>query len=327
MFWGEPRESERQEEKSGGVRAVWSFWSRPFQARKHPLWYAPLHHLLAWGLSVQVAGKHYPDTMLVTDTPGRTLLVDQLGIPFRHVSTELDRLSDIDPAWFSLGKLVAYSIQDRPFVHIDADVFLWKQLPRYLTDATVIAQCPEFHVHGPDSPLRQMQRAFNDHKAELPMELAWAWAREDSHFREENCGIVGGSNLEFLRHYAQTAISLVMDPEYAAAWSSVGDPYPFNWCIEQFLLAACVDFHRLHSGSPYHGVSVNYVFASVDEACDLNRAARAGFTHLWGGAKSHPAVGKRLEERLRGDDPAYFRRCQQAYEGHLSPSTLPLSRR
>lgn len=311
MFARQQRRTQEGEEEKGKMRAVWSFWSRPFQAQKHALWRTPMHHLLAWGLSVQKASKHYPETVLVTDAAGKRLLVDQLDIPFRHVTTDLDRLRDIDPAWFSLGKLVAYSIQDQPFLHIDADVFLWKPLPSHATQAAVIAQCPEFHAHGLDSPLRRMEDVFTAHKAKLPIEWEWTRAREEACLREENCGIVGGSNVGFLRYYARTAIDLVLAPENAPAWSSVGDRYPFNWCIEQFVLAACVDFHRFHSASPYHGVRVNYLFSSVEEACDINRAARVGFTHLWGGAKSHPAVGKLLQERVRRENPAYFRRCEQ----------------
>lgn len=299
------------EKDSSSLRAVWSFWSGPFQAQTHALWNAPLHHLLAWGLSVQKAAKHYPDTVLVTDTPGKKLLIDELGVPFRHVSTELDRLRDVDPAWFSLGKLLANVIQDRPFVHIDADVFLWKPLPRQLSDADVIAQCPEFHLHGPGSPLRRIQNVLQTYNATVPPELKWAWSQEDPLLREENCGIVGGSNVAFLRHYAKTAINVVMDPQNAPAWAAVGDKYPFNWCIEQLFLAASIDYHSTHADSSFRGVGVRYVFDSVNEASDLSRAARAGFTHLWGGAKSVPAVGKRLEERLRREDPAYFRACKQ----------------
>ena len=80
------------------MRAVWSFWSRPFPAHRSNIWCKPLHHLLAWGLSVQAARRHYPETVLITDRPGKKLLVDQLGLPFAEVSTELERLNDADPA-------------------------------------------------------------------------------------------------------------------------------------------------------------------------------------------------------------------------------------
>ena len=38
------------------------------------------------------------------------MLVDELGLQFDQVSTELDSLSNIDPGWWALGKLVAYSL-------------------------------------------------------------------------------------------------------------------------------------------------------------------------------------------------------------------------
>src|SRR5471032_2830482 len=121
------------------MRAVWSFWSKPFLAFKGRVWLEPLHHLLAWGLSVRLASKHYPDTMLVTDQAGAELLVERLGLRFTHVRTDLEQLRHADVGWWALGKLFAYSVQDRPFVHLDTDVFLWKQLPARLEGAAVFS--------------------------------------------------------------------------------------------------------------------------------------------------------------------------------------------
>src|SRR5450432_369119 len=127
------------------MRAVWSFWSKPFFASNGRVWREPIHHLLAWGLSHRLARQHYPETVLITDNAGKRLLVDQLGLELTHVSTELERLQSVDPGWWALGKLVAYGLQDQPFVHLDTDVFLWKPLPPRLVSAPVFSQCPEDH--------------------------------------------------------------------------------------------------------------------------------------------------------------------------------------
>src|SRR5487761_316445 len=127
------------------MRAVWSFWSKPFREYKGRLWHSPLHHWLAWGLSLRLARRHYPETMLVTDLEGKALLVDTLGLSFTHVSTELDSIRQVDPGWWALGKLIAYRLQDRPFVHLDTDVFLWKPLPASFLSTHIFAQCPEDH--------------------------------------------------------------------------------------------------------------------------------------------------------------------------------------
>ncbi|MGO8787049.1 MAG: DUF6734 family protein [Terriglobia bacterium] len=293
------------------MRAVWSFWSRPFQTYYGNIWCKPLHHLLAWGLSVQTASRHYPDTILITDRLGKRLLIDRLGLPFAEVSTELERLNNVDPGWWALGKLAAYSLQDRPFVHLDSDVFLWKRLPRHLLDAPVFTQNPEgFHPHDPHYRPQDIEWAFAETSVKLPEE--WEWVRSNrSHFPAENCGILGGSHVEFLRYYAQTAVDLVLRPEHAAAWSLLHDKRGYSVVLEQFFLSACAEFHASQPTSPYHGVRVSHLFSTGKDAFDPNHAARLGFTHLIGGAKSHPAVGKRLEERVRRENPAYFRRCEQ----------------
>ena len=290
------------------MRAVWSFWSLPYARSKGRSWRSPFHHWLAWGVSVSAARRHYPDTVLVTDAPGRKLLVDALGLQFNTVSTELERLNGADPDWWALGKLVAYSIQDRPFVHIDTDAFLWKPLPPEMAEAQVLAQCPEyFHRHS-DRGWQDIATAFSGCESTLPVEWQWAVSREDAVVREENCGIVGGSHVDFLRHYARTACDFVLRPENAAAWSSVR--HKSNMALEQFFLSACVDFHRHHPDSPYRGVRMQYLFPSWDDAVNPNWSTRAGFTHLLGDSKSNPAVARRLEERVRRDDPEYFHHCE-----------------
>ncbi len=293
------------------MRAVWSFWSVPYFARRSIGWCTPLHHLLAWGLSLRLAQRHYPETMLVTDYVGRKLLVEQLGLPFVHVSTELERLASVDPGWWALGKFIAYSLQDQPFVHLDTDVFLWKPLPKALTAAPVFTQCPEFYANGSKPSLAQIERSFADSRIQLPAEWHWVRSRGDTFFREENCGILGGSHIDFIRYYSGTALGLALSPENLPAWSRLPDKTSHNFTVEQFFLAACLEFHNSHPDSPYRGVRVKHLFSSVSEACDINRAAQAGFTHLWGATKSHPAVAKRLEQRLRADDPGYVRRCER----------------
>lgn len=292
------------------MRAVWSFWSKPFHAYYGQIWRSPLHHLLAWALSLQAASRHYPDTVLITDRPGKKLLVDQLGLCFAHVSTELEKLNGVDPGWWALGKLLAYSLQDQPFVHLDSDVFLWKRLPHRLLGYSFFTQCPE-GAHNLSSYYRpqDIEWAFDQHSQRLPVE--WEWARSNRrNFVVENCGILGGSNVEFLRHYARTALDLVLQPENAAAWSRLPDKQRYNVVVEQLFLSACAEFHASSTASPYRGLRIGHLFLSWNDAFDPNNAARVGFTHLMG-AKSHPGVGRRLEERVRRENPAYFRRCQQ----------------
>jgi len=253
--------------------------------------------------------------VLVTDEAGKRLLVDGLGLPFAQVSTELERLAGADVGWWMAGKLVAYSLQDRPFLHLDSDVFLWKALPPYVADAPVVAQCPEYY-HGANEWCgpHDIEAAFAAEGCPLPAEWEWARSKGGSIFKEENCGIVGGAHLPFLHYYAGTALDLIFNPAYAPAWARVPDKSGYNQIIEQFMLAACVEYHRFHPTSPYRDVRIKHLFRSWDDAFNPHHAARAGFTHLLGGAKSSPAVARRLMDRMRREDPGYFARCERMLE-------------
>jgi hypothetical protein len=259
------------------MRAVWSFRSKPFQAYKANVWLRPLHHLLAWGISLQAARRHYPDTVLITDRAGKRLLVDQLGLSFRDVSTELERLREVDVGGWALGKLVAYGVQDKPFVHMDSDVFLWKPLPGHLHQAAVFAQCPEtFHsVNEPFNP-RDIEQAFAENGLALPIEWQWYRSREKHAFREENCGILGGNDLDFLRYYSSAAIDLVTRPQNASAWSRFPEKECFNMIVEQFFLTACLDF--IASIPCHHSKMCEQAISSRHGRMRLTRVG----PHAWG---------------------------------------------
>ncbi len=297
------------------MRAVWSFWSKPYREARGRTWREPRHHLLAWGLSLRLARAHFDETMLVTDEDGRELLVEQLGLRFDVVSTELERLGDVDPGWWALGKLVAYSVQDRPFVHLDTDVFLWRALPAALMTAAVFTQCPEWHAYGRGRcQPGEIGNRFARHGLRLPAEWEWAVSRGGDRFREESCGIVGGNRVDFIRHYAATAIEMVTDPAHAAMWAELGPKDGYNMLLEQFWLGACVDYHRYAPESRFRGVAMKYVFPSMEEAFSPEAAARAGFTHLLGDVKAHPEVAGRLERRMAEMDPGFARQCLRVAE-------------
>jgi hypothetical protein len=290
------------------MRAVWSFWSAPYDAHYRHNWARPIDHLLSWVVSVKTATRHYPDAMLVTDSPGRRLLVDQLRLPFTVVSTELDTLAERNVAWWILGKLVAYRLQTAPFVHIDSDVFLWNKLPAHLTDAPVLTQNPEYQRKA-EYGIDELTDVLHGMDGWLPAE--WEWACSLDHVvRVENCGIMGGQDAAFLSHYARAALSLIECDANQAALRTLSVGWHNCAAVEQFLLAACIGFHAAMPKSPHRGVRVAHLFHSWTEALDANYAARVGYTHLMGG-KRLSAVGQRLAERVRRDWPDFYRRCER----------------
>ncbi|MCC6718649.1 MAG: hypothetical protein IT555_12260 [Acetobacteraceae bacterium] len=289
------------------MRAVWSFWSAPYREHYHHTWPSEKAHLLAWILSVGEASKHYPATALYTDSAGKRLLVEGLGLRFGQVELALDGLDGSDTHWWVLGKLAAYAAQTAPFVHLDSDVFLWARLPPAMEAAGILAQNPEFFEFH-DQSLYRLD-AFLDGIGRdggwIPEE--WHWYARRRGNGAVCCGILGGSQTGFIRHYAQAAAAVIRHPRNQAAWPKLG--VRDNILVEQYFLAACLEYHRQVAEAAHAGVAAAYLFESSRAAFDPANAARAGYTHLIGEAKRNPEIAARLERRVRADYPEHYARC------------------
>jgi hypothetical protein len=103
----------------------------------------------------------------------------------------------------------------------------------------------------------------------------------------------------------------VLSPRHATAWAAIAGKDGLNTTVEQFLLPACLDFHRSDPGSPHRGIYLRYLFPSTSAAFDPAQAARVGFTHLLAEAKQDARTTTRLEERVRREDAAFYRLCER----------------
>jgi len=287
------------------IRAIWSFWSKPYRAFHHHAWISEKHHLLSWILSLGTAQKHYSDTLLITDDAGAELLVKELGLNFRNISLALNELYSEDPNWWTLGKLHAYRLQQQAFIHIDNDVFLWNELPRDIITSQVFAQNPEIFQFGGGRYRPELwEDAVKAVNGTLPCE--WTWYTHRRGNLAVCCGIVGGSNSEFIAYYADRAIHMVQHGNNQRALAKATEKVGCNILVEQYFLAACINYHRLCVQSRFYGTDVQYLFASEEES--VTNAATRGYTHLIGGAKRNVEIASRLERRVRKEYPEEYYR-------------------
>jgi len=191
------------------MRAVWSFWSRPFSGRT---WQQPCHEWAAFALSCLAASRHYSDTLLVTDSDGARLFA-ALGVPYREISTVLDELGPVGPLHPNRDKLRAHRVACQlgdPYFHIDGDAFLWAPLPPHAERAPVFCESV-FSAGGIAPPVREL---FERHHGFVPP----SWGRGDSSLAG---GILGGTDLETLHQWVTEAETWEDDPRNAAAWTLV----------------------------------------------------------------------------------------------------------
>jgi hypothetical protein len=292
------------------MRSVWSFWTKPLRAGRSWNWPSDKHHLLAWILSVETARKHYPKTSLITDDFGVKILIDGLGLGFDQVSTELNTLEDQDPAFWMLGKLYAYRAQTEPFIHLDTDIFLWKRLQAKVENAPVFAQNPEPFAIGASHYQPEKMKLLMTERTDGWVPPEWDWALSFGNpQRGECCGVLGGNRVDFIRYYADTAIKMIEDKRNEAGWAFVANKGGFITSIEQYHLAACVDYHRNRPDSRFRQVEIRYVFDSFAHAFNSNMAEKLGFTHLQSSAKQSKVLAERLEKRVKRDYSEQYQRC------------------
>lgn len=270
------------------MRVIQSFWSAP-GGNHH--WPTMRHFLASQLLSLESARRVYGAVHLYTDTPGATLF-DRAGINYDSVTLALDGPAP-DPRWWVWGKLRAYSLQTGPFVHIDADAYLWGELPPAVEGADLICQSLDTWATATidfgaiyDRPRQAMEGLLQ------PVPGYWQHAEDGIAI---NAGIIGGRRWDILRAYAQDVLSLLADPSRLDGL----DAEHRHWApvfLEQ-QLAYCYAAEK--------GLS----FTKLTH--HLTEGRQQVWTHVMG-EKSSVAVADRIVERVGQDYPDGLRRIDEA---------------
>lgn len=289
------------------MQYVWSLWTKPLNGIRGSGWKSEKDHLLSWILSVETARRHGKTTCLITDDLGAKVLIEDLNLPFDRVSTDLNKLAYSDPDWWAIGKVYSYSIQKKPFMHIDSDVFLWSPLPAELISAPVFAQCPETHHCGTSSyRCAEFEFAIASVNGWIPEELDY-YVPDCGFYKAVSCGILGANRVDFIQHFALSSLKMMTHPRNKDAWKLLTDKNGVSLIFEQQFLAACLEFHNSNSVSPFHDIKISYLFPSLYEA--VHSAKDVGYTHLLGDTKKNPHIVKRLEKKVRVEYPDLYELC------------------
>ena len=253
------------------------------------------------------------------------MLIDGLGLQFGTVSLALNRLANHDPHWWAIGKLCAYAAQDEPFIHIDNDVFLWEPLPQALEEAPVFAQHPEYSSYGASF--------YRPESIEYDIRRYGGWMpKEFEHYmpiggvlKIENCGIVGGTRTDFIRHYAGQAIRFIEHPANQRVWEQRPRREEDFVTCEQLMLSACVAYHQGRTDSPFADIAIAYLFPSHEDA--HTHANERGYTHLASDSKRNPGLCAHLERAVAQEFPVHYQRCLDFLSNRERTTTVAGDRR
>jgi hypothetical protein len=297
------------------MKIVQTFWSckidnntdlKNFKAG----WLTNYHHYMGWMLSCLQLRCFYEEVELVTDALGKQLLIDDLGLPYTSVRVVLDEaLRDCPEQFWATPKVVAYNLQEKPFIHIDGDVFITKPFSSDIENAEIISQYIEDDFHCYSLALDAVER----YNLSIPNEILVQREKTKKPIAS-NMGIFGGNNLGFINQYSKTAL------DFSKRFYSVSavDNLPFFNCLFEQELMYCM--------AQSESVNINYFFDMYsrnfnkynfrDPLAQLDRKGtnEFGYVHLGGSSKRNYSNCIKLSYVLQKKFPQYYKQLNGIIE-------------
>ena len=205
-------------------------------------------------------------------------------------------LNSYHPKLWALPKIHSYSIQEKPFLHIDGDIFIWKAFDQELMSSGLITQNKESATSFYENIMQLLEANLTYFPKEIEQErqkgeLIYAY----------NAGIFGGHDINFFQRYTQKAFGFVNANLQNLDRINIVD---FNIFFEQYLFycmakdeqkSVDVLFDNLIDDTQYTG------FGDFREV-PYNKK----YLHLLGNYKKSTSVCTQMANRLRKDYPEHY---------------------
>ena len=201
---------------------------------------------LSWITSVKSAKLHFKNVVLVTDTWAWDNIFSKLDLPFDEVKLTLDSIDENTNMW-AISKAHAILEMNEPFLHIDSDVYIWESLDKKYLMSNLLVQSNESSESDIQSDFYySLYEIHNLYFKGINTYL------DNSNLIERdiyayNCGVVGGTDVEFLRKWAGQMIETanVIDTIIPSIDELEFNPSDVMVWVEQTLLMLMAEHHMV----------------------------------------------------------------------------------
>ena len=201
---------------------------------------------LSWITSVKSAKLHFKNVVLVTDTWAWDNIFSKLDLPFDEVKLTLDSIDENTNMW-AISKAHAILEMNEPFLHIDSDVYIWEALDKKYLMSNLLVQSNESSESDIQSDFYySLYEIHNLYFKGINTYL------DNSNLIERdiyayNCGVVGGTDVEFLRKWAGQMIETanVIDTIIPSIDELEFNPSDVMVWVEQTLLMLMAEHHMV----------------------------------------------------------------------------------
>lgn len=291
------------------IKIVHSYWSTPFKGNNDyclnkSSWVHRGFNYMSWALSCLKLRDFYDEVELVTDLKGKALLIDTLELPYTSVKLDLEDLKEYSllPQVWSLGKIKAYAIQDKPFIHVDGDVYIYKPFPLEITESSLLCQQVEpendFHKENVDYIM--------NHLSYIPPDIL-NYHSKTTDCSQHNAGIIGGRDIDFFKRFTHEAMKFVDNNK--AHLKQFPQQIIFPTLFEQYLFTAMAYKEQKEINTFFPTVNrVEYTFSGLSDFHDLPETP---FIHLISFFKEDFSFGEFVAQRLWYEYPHYYHKIVQ----------------
>lgn len=263
-------------------RAVYSLWTKPMNG-EFVGFNSEKALMECFSLSLHYSKKWFKEVHFITDLKGKAL-IDKYGLKFDYVSTELEEaLKDTSEKDWSLGKIYACKIQDKPFIHIDNDVILFKPLPDSFLRKDAVFQSPE---RGSWPYYNDMMDFDNLNYNNKP-----SWY-DTKNLKAYNCGLLGFNRLDFLNEWWETTLQHIEYLKLQNGYPSVS-LLPCLIFEQQYIGCLCDHYNYNVGLLTDYGTDKNQEYITEDLAIKL------GYTHLISQCKRQKDIEEKVSQRLQ----------------------------
>ena len=296
-------------------KIIHSFWSKPslqqpFKFGESPMerrfggWVEKKYYYMSWALSCLTLRRFYQEVELVTDSLGKSTLIDKLALPYTNVVIALDKLNNQQKGLWATAKLHSYKLQDKPFLHVDSDVFIWKRFDEKIENASLVSQNSEVNFKCYNNIWKAIVHNFN-HIPDYVLEDFKA----NKGVIAANAGTFGGTDLAFIHDFVDEALLFLENNQTSFEKVDIG----YSGLIyEQYLFSCFARKHKKEVSFVFEKMEEDY--SSIIDFKKINRGLT--YIHVVGDAKKQMEVCIYIENRLLLEYPEYYYRIVELIESH-----------
>lgn len=288
------------------MRIIQSAWScnQPDLLTANSGWLAPEYNLMAWTLSCLQLKNYYSDVVLYCDNVYAKMLIDTLQLPYSDVVCNLDVLNTYHPQLWALPKIHAYSQQEEPFLHIDGDVFIWKQFEDSLLKCNLIAQNMESATEYYGKIMESLESELTYFPKEIIKER-----QTKSPILAYNAGIFGGTDVSFFKEYTTKAFEFVDKNYHNLSKINISN---FNVFFEQYLFYCLAKERKQNVSVLISDIIGDNQYKGFGDFAKVPFEKQ--YLHLLGQYKGSNFICTQLANRLRQDYPLYYYRIIELFK-------------